>query len=390
MDLEEIKVRNFYLNNEHRKYMGLKPLKDSYELMIIKDKYNGEYYLFFDGNVIKKVIKYFISDLEISMQESDVYYETAENRRMVLSKKSKGRPRRLCATIVNSFNGIGNYFFIHGSKKTGYGSAIVGNYTTQRTFYQDDDIPDCASFLKIEEWCNKYVLESSEEDLRAVEEFSCAKRKHVAYRAGDYFRVKFGRNQYTYGRILMDVYKSTKSGLQYWNIFMGRALIVETFHILTNRCDVTIQELESLSTFPAQHIMDNNFYYGDYKIIGHGSLPKNENFPIMYGRSISGINPDKIIFQWGTIYKEIDYVSNLLIRRDDFDIMEDFKNNSIGYSICNNPKTIRKCIEAKSNAPYWEDYPYNSKRNLQSIENRKYKKLVLKQFGLKDLDKEEV
>ena len=48
-------------------------------------------------------------------------------------------------------------------------------------------------------------------DLLEVQEFSKEKRKHIKYREGDYFRVKLGRDKYTYGRILLDVYKGVKN-----------------------------------------------------------------------------------------------------------------------------------------------------------------------------------
>ena len=44
---------NFYLSNEHRKYMGLKPLKSNYDLVKIKKGKFEEYYLFFNGSKIE-------------------------------------------------------------------------------------------------------------------------------------------------------------------------------------------------------------------------------------------------------------------------------------------------------------------------------------------------
>lgn len=57
----------FYLNNEHRKYMGLKLLNDNYDLVKIKKNDNEEFYLFFDQDTIVKIIHYYISSGFLSM-----------------------------------------------------------------------------------------------------------------------------------------------------------------------------------------------------------------------------------------------------------------------------------------------------------------------------------
>ena len=66
---------NFSLSNEHRKYMGIQPVKPNFDLVKIKkDKY-AEFYLFFDGNNIVKVIYNFTSNEYLEMTEKDVNYE---------------------------------------------------------------------------------------------------------------------------------------------------------------------------------------------------------------------------------------------------------------------------------------------------------------------------
>lgn len=372
---------NFYLTNEHRKYMGLKPIKDNYDLLKIKKGEFQEFYLFFDENKIVKLIEYFISSQCINMHERDVNYETAKERTIILPKTSRGKERKLTGSVVESLDGEGNYFAIQKTFSNEYGRAIIGNYTTQKTFYEDVYIVDCNSLGDIENWCNKFVSESTEHDLKEVQKFALEKRRHCSFKEGDYFRVKLGRNQYTYGRILMDVYKGIKNKtLNYWNAVMGRPLIVEIFHILTTRKDVTIEELKELKTFPSQHIMDNCFYYGEYEIIGNGKLPDCISYPIMYGKSISAIEPNKIIFQCGPIHFEKEYEKNKYYGQ--------FLNNGIGFNINEDERLIEKCIKEKSNKPYWEKYQYYySKVDLRSPTNRDVLVKVLSEYGLIDLIK---
>lgn len=375
---------NFILNNTHRKYMGLKPLKEHYEIMNFKGRYYDEYYVYFDGDTITKVIHYFNSPICISITENDVNYQTTENRTMVLPKTSKGKPRKLNYTAVTTFNGKDNYFYIHTDLERNEGYAIIGNYSNQRTYYKEEKIEDCNSLECIENWCDKFVEESTEEDLKEVEEFVQTKRKHIAYKEGDYFRVKVGRNLYTYGRLLMDVYKRQKKGMKYWKILMGRPLIIEIFYILTNRKDVTCEELSKLNTFPSQHIQDNNLYYGDFEIIGNGPLPEKIKYPIMYGKSIDATDSNKICFQCGKIYREIEYTKDNLIRREGQDVLFDFKNHGIGFNIDVKPKIIEKCIKENSEKSYWEN-SNNTIYDLRSPVNIEYLKEVLKQFNLEEL-----
>ena len=154
---------NFYLSNEHRKYMGLKLIMPNYELVKIKNGENKEFYLFFDKNRIVKLIHYFISDKSISMTERDVNYETIENKSIVLPKTSRGKERELTGSVVESLEGEGNYFAIFKNKEDEFGHAIIGNYTTQKSFYEDNYIEECENLNDIKKWCDKFVNESTRE-----------------------------------------------------------------------------------------------------------------------------------------------------------------------------------------------------------------------------------
>ena len=370
---------NWFLNNTHRKYMGLNELKDTYELVIYKGRYNEKFYIFFEKNKIKKVINYLKSDDILAYREYDIDYMVTEDKQFVYSKKDCNKKKKLNITTIRSFNGEGNYFYIYYYKKNNNGHAIIGNFTSQKTFYKDDEVKDIYKIKDFEKWCDKFVNDSTDQDLEDVQNFAKEERKNIKYKEGDYFRVKFGRNLYGYGRILMDIYKRRKHGLKYWDILIGRPLIIEMFHILTEDSNVSVENLKKLKTFPSQHIFDNKFYYGDYEIIGNDKLPTIIKYPILYGRNISTVNPNKIIFQCGEIYREIEY------KTDDYIVKEDFKNNSIGFYVNIKPKTIMKCIEQGSNNGYWEDYPYIANEDLRSPQNRNYLKKILQQFNLQYL-----
>ncbi len=215
---------DFILNNTHRKYMGLKELKESYDLRVLKrDK--EEYYIYFDGDKIVKLVYYDLFKDILYFREDDVEYQTSNNRTMILPKTSRGKARKLNYSTIKSLNGYGNYFFISNRY------AFIGNYTTQKYFYEEDfEQGKIKSLEDVKEWCDKFVSDSTEKDLEEVTKFANEKRSHIKYQEGDYFRVKYGRNMYGYGRILMDIRKQRKLGLQY-DFVMMVPLIVEMFYL---------------------------------------------------------------------------------------------------------------------------------------------------------------
>lgn len=373
-----------FFNNNYRKYLGLQLLKDSY---ICKEyeKDNTKYYVYFDKNKMVKVLKVSFTENQVMLHEKGVDYDTTEDNTILLPKTSKGHPRKITCSLIDNLNGIGTYFFID-KEKNEVGRCIIGNYTTQRTFFEETIKEELNTKEDLIKWLDLYVAGSTDEELLEIEQFSKDKIKHIKYKEGDYFRVKYGRNLYGYGRILMDITKRRKEGMKYWDILMCRPLIVEMFHILTENKNVSISTLEELPTFPSQHIMDNNLYYGDYEIIGNGKIPLNIKYPIMYGESISALNPNKIMFQCGEIYREMEYNDNL-IKSDNSNLINAFINNGVSFNININKEILEKALDEKSNNSYWEYHNWSADRDLRAPQNRKYLLAVLKQFDLEELYK---
>ena len=75
--------------------MGLKPIGDNWDMVILKGKYGEEFYLFFDGDNIKKMICYQLTDDIILMHEMDVNYQTKNNRTIILPKTNRGKEKNL-------------------------------------------------------------------------------------------------------------------------------------------------------------------------------------------------------------------------------------------------------------------------------------------------------
>ncbi len=331
---------NLFLTNEHRKCMGLNPVLENWELISIENNV----YIYIEGNIIRKVIRGSDSYPNLSFHETDVYYEVSEDRSQVLPKTNRGKPRKLNFTTVNHLDGYGNYLFISYRESSNSTTVLIGNYTNQRTYYEEEGIENLDTFDKIKLWCDEFVKNTSQEELEELEQFIHTPRQHIKFRTGDYFRVKIGK-KYTYGRVLMDVIRDSKKEGFTYEMFIGRPVIVEMFHILTNDKNVSINTLKKLKTFPSEHIFHNNLYYGDYKIIGYEELPEFVRYPIMYGRSPRN---GKIFFQWGKIYIEENF--------NEQNYFGSYRNSFIGFEVCKNSKIIQKCIDENNNQAYWDYY----------------------------------
>lgn len=341
------------LTNKQRKYLGLELIEPDWERVEIPSNClkpelsTGKNILFFDGDILRKVI--WLDD-KGRFREDCYYLKTQDNRTMIAPITAKGKPKRLNGINIQRCTPYGMYISFGGGYEK-RGGLVLANYTTQKTYFSSAfaglpgmNVDELQGFL------DKWVVETVTEDLAEIQAFANAKRQHCKYSEGDFFRFKYDRRNYGYGRILLDVRKFIKNGGKFWDILMGKALCVSVYHIITDNPDIKITDLQLLDSCPSQYIMDNKFYYGEFEIIGNEPLPKepdNVDYPIMYGRSISALDRDKICYCRGREYREIPLEGNELLPGD-------FKNNGIGFSLYTDKKLIEECIEEGSNEPYWE------------------------------------
>lgn len=352
----------FELTNEHRKYLGLELVEEQWE----KKQLSDECYIYFHGEIIRKII----------ILRKEYYYEgqlneeTIDHRTKLVPKTSRGKEKKLTAASIQTRSCYGNYFFYNEGRVT------IANNTNQQTYYSSSMAgTNCEGIEKLGEWLDNWVTNSSEEYLVDINDFSKSKRKHYKFKEGDFFRFKIDRGLYGYGRIILNFHRLRIEKIHFWDILMGRPLLVKVYHIVSEKELIDLEELRQLPSTPSQFIMDNVFFYGEYEIIGNLPIHENElDFPIMYGQSISYTNRDKIMFQRGPVYKEISYSPKILIQGD-------FRFNSIGFSLDVNKEVLEACIKEKSNQPYWNHRIYRNQGDLRNPENEKIKELVLRQFG---------
>ena len=368
----------FELTNEQRKYLGLIPVEEHWELV----KFDNGIYYYFEDDIIKKEIK--VS--KNYYHEAELNEKTTENRTMILPKTKRGKIKKFNYTATESFSPFGTYFTFSAD------GVIIANYTSQRTYYSETFTEkEKISLDDLKKWLDKWMKETTEEDLEEIEEFKNAKRKHCKFNEGDFFAFKISRREWCFGRILLDVSKLRKDenfkknknyGLA--NL-MGKPLIIKVYHKISDNKNIDLKELSKCLALPSQAIMDNIFYYGEAIILGNLPLKPEENdMFISVSESISGIDKNIAYLQYGLIYREIPLSDYEKLIKDLKIGAQTLRREGIGFVI--DTYKLKECIEAKSNSPFWEKYKKRNVPDLKNPDHIELKRKIFKAFGL-DADK---
>ena len=368
----------FELTNEQRKYLGLTPVEENWELV----KFSDDVYYYFEDDTIRKKI----SVKGNYYHEAELNEKTTENRTMILPKTKSGKIKKFNFTATQSFSPFGTYFTFSTN------GVIIANYTTQRTYYSESFSEKNISLDNLKNWLDKWIEESTEEDLKEIEEFKNAKRKHCKFKEGDFFAFKISRREWGFGRILLDVYKLKKDETFKKNKnygltnFMARPLIIKVYLKISDNKNIDLKELSKCLALPSQAIMDNIFYYGEAIILGNLPLEDREydDMLISVSESISYIDKDIAYLQYGLIYKEIPLSDYLKLIKELKVDAQTFRREGIGFVI--DTDNLKECIKAKSNSPYWERESKYKILDLKNPAHIELKRKIFKAFGL-DADK---
>lgn len=327
----------FELTNEQRRCFALTAVDDKWTRIEAKQSPYDDFktFLYLDEETIVKCV----CIGENRYYECDLCEKISVDGKYLLPKTSKGRPVLLSSSTIHKRKPIGMYLSYYKDCIYLCNANIDRDY--YNNYYSGKKPSDLSGFLDwVEEWCN----ETTAEDQRDILSFVQEKRRHVRYKEGDVFRFKLTRRLYGYGRILLDYEKMRKMGETFWDILMSKPLVCSVFHIVTERKDVSVDELKELQSLPSAIIADNNLFYGEYEIVGNIPITEKEDYPIMYGSSIH-FGESAVCYQCGKTYKKIEHTSVL---------HGGFRNNGVGFILQFELDVLLKCIEEKSNEPYWK------------------------------------
>ncbi len=373
-------MKTFELTNKQREYFGLEPVGKHWDKVSFKgDAYRPSSILYFDGDIIKRHI---VSTENQYMEKQ--YDEPTKERTSLLPKTNKGKEKKLTASVLEQRQPTGVYLSISNS------NLIIGNHNTQTTFYSSQWDKSEETQKDISELVSNFINISPENHLEEIELFKNAKRRNIKYKAGDYFCFKLNRSNYGFGKILLDVNKirkkkliSSEHGL---GLIMGPPLIIQFFAYRSPTRIVDIAFLDQQPSLPADVMMDNLIFYGEFEIIGHRELVDEEfEFPISYGRSL---DQRRIVFlQWGLIHIELPQkkFNKYLIGEKDFD-QNPYGYYSNGFRPRYNTTDISKTIDNNGEFDFTHSQHYKAKWDLRNPNNLKVKNELFKVFGL-DINK---
>ena len=366
----------FLLTNAQRACMGLTPVDPSWEWVRLKSVCKDpdfENWACFDGDTIRKYVCYSPSHYEECTYEE----QTAENRTLLLPRTARGKPKKLTNITLSNRKSLG--MRLRWSQRIA--AVELRHEDTDRTYYSSG-LEDYAirTLDNLADWLDRWVAETTPEDLTALGQFLTAKRRRVQAREGDFFRFSIGRRAYGYGRVLLDYYRMKKEGHPCWDILMCRPLVVKTYRFITDDPAVPVEVLRELPALPSYYMSDDGIFLGEYPVVGNLPLEIGElDFPIMYGGSISGLDRgrNRTLFQCGRLYRVLEDVAPLP------GWTSCFRHNGVTLApICINRPTLEACIAAKSSGPYWERTKDWALKDLRSPFCWPQLKAVCAQLGL--------
>jgi hypothetical protein len=377
----------YELSNIQREYFGLDPIQLHWDKVSFNgDTYRPDSILYFEGDRIKRHI------ISTDFKYFECHYdELTKGRIILLPKTSKGKEKKLTASVLEQRRPTGVYLDI-----TNHGSIFIGNYTTETTFYssrwENDDFTGEKSIQYI---VDDFISQSPKNHLIEINEFKNTKRKNVRFKSGDFFAFKLNRTQYGFGRILLDINKIRKKDLisksHGLNLIMGQPVLVQLFAFVSDTKLIDISKLDNSTKLPSDIMMDNILLYGEYEIIGHKELTDEDfDFPISYGKSLE--QRLVVFLQWGLIHKELPVTTfnkyiigdNPFVSEDSYSrkIQNPFGFYSIGFRPNYNANDILKTIENKGIFDYNETKNYSTEFDLRNPKNKNVRDEILNAFGL--------
>ena len=374
----------FMLTNLDRRNLGLDPIEDHWEVVNFrKDRYRPESLLVYEGDTIKKHI----------IAEENSYFECqlneqTENRELLLPRTNRGKPQKLSPATLEKRQPYGVYFRYDGE-------VCIANFSTQTTLYSSRmEKLNMTSLAEFRTWLDSYNQSMTSDLLAEIDNFRIARRKHVAYRPGDYFVFRVSHNRYGAGRILEDI-TPIKEEYDFplthnLGALMGRNLLIAIYPIISSSPDFQLKDFREVKLLPSQIIMDNQFYYGEHEIIGHEPVRESElDFPM----SVQYVQGGTFHFSWGMMYflgpdpdlseEWLDGYENLKNREERMIHFESpFSCTGSGHNIDMNLQVLLECVQSKSSEPYFKLEPYKIRYDLRNPEFNKYRVELLEGVGL--------
>lgn len=329
------------LTNEERRYFALEPIESTWDAQSFcyqSHLRHTRLTIFFSGNTIVKAIEEEINakpcgycfgervSEEVRSKpdgfryfESYTEYDTrllTEDRQFILPLTERGKPKKLTATAVRGVAPFGCSFTVKMTRVSiwGEGGSL---YLTNPRAEQEFPIGERAAAAGIDSeedfhaFARRYMDTCPPDYFERLEAFRRARRVTVKYRPGDVFRMAYDRTHWCYGIITGEVNRLRKlpemPENSTFHTLMMVPILVRLYALISDRADMTPQELEA---YPLGRVMicgDNDIIWGTHPIVEHRELTAEDiEFPLIVGRwrlRIPGLSrrtePEDVPVEWG-------------------------------------------------------------------------------------------
>ena len=295
----------FELTNEQRKYFGLNPIEETWERV----QWLTTSYIFFDGDVIRKIIHYAPHpNFHTGYIERDYDLQT-HNREFIKPKTDKGKPKKVTASNILALKSS-NVSFDWTCE-----SVLVEFQANSITIAESLPEERITSFEQLEKWVNDYlaaVPENHFEQLHLKKE-ALKPKKNISYREGDIFYYQIEKNKFCFGQVLLDLRKITGRGkFTEEKIltrigrfgFLGNALIVRGFNLISDSHAPDLETILRSGSSGGFYSIDYMIYNNICPIIGNCRVEEKD---MVFPMALCAEQNDGafLIFQWGFIEKRV-------------------------------------------------------------------------------------
>lgn len=308
------------MTNEERRYFALDPIDPSWETQAFC--YQSEMRctrltIFFSGSTIVKAIDEEICLLPAEHRvgqrvtkamlmkpggtrfiERYAEYDTrlfTEDRQLVLPLTGRGKPKKLTATAVRNVEPFGCVFRVAFSRRERLGPCGCEMLLLNPRAAQEFPLGEREAVARIDSdadfhaFTRHYMDTCPPDYFDRIGAFRCAERVTVKYRPGDVFRMPYDRTRWCYGIIICDV-KRLRSLPEMpenstFHHLMMVPILVRLYALLTDRADMSPEELQACPLGRAFACADNDIIWGTYPVIGHRELTAEDiEMPLIVGK----------------------------------------------------------------------------------------------------------
>lgn len=313
------------LTDEERRYFALDPVDPAWETQCFCYQSYKRYTrltIFFSGSTIVKAIEEEIYREEdgFRFEESCTEYDTrllTENREFLLPLTARGKPKKLTATAVRGVAPFGCSLTVRLTRSDLYGERGGSLYLTNPRAEQVFPIGEREAAACIDSdadfhaFARRYMDTCPPDYFDRLAAFRNFQRITVKYRPGDVFRVACDRSHWCYGVITGEVKQLRRMPEMpqnsSFNTLMTVPIMVRLYALITDRADMTPQELQAYPLGRVLICSDNDIIWGTHPIVGHRMLTAEDiEFPLIVGRwrlHIPGLTrkavPEDIPVEWG-------------------------------------------------------------------------------------------